>query len=45
VLGMVAVVVNSALIGVSGQLTRMWPDIDVIYIILFIIVIEVSQSI
>ncbi|KAL4227959.1 Anoctamin-8 [Mactra antiquata] len=40
VMGVVAVVVNSALIGVSGQMTRMVPDLDMTSIIIVILVIE-----
>lgn len=40
VMGLVAVVVNSALIGVSGQVTRMYPDLDSSSTIVFILVLE-----
>ncbi|XP_045215850.2 anoctamin-8-like isoform X2 [Mercenaria mercenaria] len=40
VMGLLAVVVNSALIGVSGQMTRMTPDLDTTSTILVILALE-----
>ncbi|XP_060575642.1 anoctamin-8-like isoform X2 [Ruditapes philippinarum] len=40
VMGLIAVVVNSALIGVSGQMTRMTPDLDTTSRIFVILALE-----
>lgn len=44
VMGLLAVIVNSALIGVSGQMTRMTPDLDSTSRILVILVLEVCNQ-
>lgn len=43
-MSVVAVVVNSALIGVSGQLTRLIPGLNTVTVIIIIIAFEVSKS-
>ena len=43
-MGVVAVVVNSALIGVSGQLDRLVPGLDTATTILVIVTIEVGVN-
>ena len=41
-MGIVGVLVNCALIGLSGQVQRMFPNITSTQTILFIIILEVS---
>ena len=40
-MGFIAIVVNTALIGVSGQIQRNNPDIDTTSIFIIIVVVEV----
>ena len=41
VMGFIAIVVNTALIGVSGQIQRNYSDIDTTSIFIIIVVVEV----
>ena len=43
VMGFIAVIVNVALIGVSGQVEKVAPNLDSSYIFFIIVSIEVSQ--
>ena len=43
-MGMIAVMVNIALIGVSGQLKRVHPDLDPSHHVIYILAIEVSTG-
>lgn len=42
-LGLAAVIVNCALIGLSGQVSRLWPGLTSTQTVLLIVALEVSQ--
>lgn len=44
VMGLIAILVNCALIGLSGQVHRMFPDISKTQTILLIVALEVSSE-
>ena len=44
VMGFIAIVVNTALIGVSGQIQRNYSDIDTTSIFIIIVVVEVRPK-
>jgi len=41
-MGVIAVIVNCALIGVSGQVTRFFPNSSIVLTVLLIVALEVS---
>lgn len=45
IMGIIAVLVNCALIGLSGQVHRMFPEMSTTQTILFIVALEVIKNI
>ena len=40
IMGMLAVIVNCTLVGLSGQLTRMWPSLGKLETIIIVVIVE-----
>lgn len=40
VMGMIAVIVNCALVGLNGQLSRMWPQLGPFEILVVVVLVE-----